>query len=381
MNNLVIVHYAPIELYPPVQNLLRCIETKIKHENLSVISTQGALKGVSNFSLPLSKIKFYRIAKSGKRLSSLQRYLNYVFFYFSALFLLILKRPSGILYFETISCWPAYIYKRFINKNCQIFIHFHEYVSLNEYQNGTSLLKYFYNKEKWLLPIANWVSHTNEKRLQLFLSDIYPITLRRQHVVPNYPPKAWYRKAEKQIDSPLRIVYVGALSLSTMYTVEFANWVLAQNGRVHWDIYCLNFKDDAKDYIQRIGNGFISMKNGVEYDQLPNLLKQYQVGVVLYKGVSDNHIFSVSNKLFEYLVCGLDVWFPSTIKGSLSYRTNQTYPQVIDIDFHRLDLIDIQDMVDRSSKVLKEPSFFCESVLSNLIDEFTMSNEYDHNLS
>lgn len=36
---------------------------------------------------------------------------------------------------------------------------------------------------------------------------------------------------------------------------------------------------------------------------------RYDVGLVLYNGIILNHIYSVPNNVFEYLACGLQVWY------------------------------------------------------------------------
>jgi glycosyltransferase involved in cell wall biosynthesis len=45
----------------------------------------------------------------------------------------------------------------------------------------------------------------------------------------------------------------------------------------------------------------------LDYDNLPRTLSKYRVGLVWYNGESENFTSGISNKIFEYLHCGLHV--------------------------------------------------------------------------
>jgi hypothetical protein len=368
-SEIFIIHFSPLELYPPIQNLVRVLENDERVPLLTLVSTKSKSTFVNEFKSNSIKVKLLRVGKSSGKLKAVIRYWNYFLFFTTSTILLMCKRPSKVLYFETISVWPVYIYKRFINTKCSVLIHYHEYTTPTEYAKGSLLVRYFYNCEKWIFPLAIWVSHTNYTRLRMFVSDITPITISNLQVVPNYPPSNWYNRASVDVKYPIRIVYVGALSLSSMYSVEFANWVVSQNGNVTWDVFSINYVEGVDSFLKGLNSRFITVHSGVDYEQLPGLLKNYDIGVVLYKGVLPNHIFSVSNKLFEYLVCGLDVWFPSVIEGSLSYCTSTTYPQVHSFDFSDLNCISLDEVIDRSHKEFSKPVFFCEDALKVMTEE------------
>lgn len=53
------------------------------------------------------------------------------------------------------------------------------------------------------------------------------------------------------------------------------------------------------------------LDSGINYSDLPGVIRAYDVGVILYNGHIANYVFNAPNKLFEYLACGLDVWSPS----------------------------------------------------------------------
>ena len=271
-----------------------------------------------------------------------------------------------LLYFETISSYPAYLYKRFINPGSEVLIHYHEYTSLQEYASGMKLTRYFHKQEKNLYKYATWISHTNEYRMAQFVADMQPVAISNRHILPNYPPQSWYHKAAEKIEMPVRVVFAGSLGVDTMYTKEFAKWVMDQNGKVIWDIYSYNISAEAKDFIESLHSDFIFFKQGVNYHELPLILKNYHVGVVLYVGHNANYIYNAPNKLFEYLDCGLDVWFPELMKGTTAYITQRTYPKVIPLNFNHLNQFSTEQAISRAGYSLKQDLFFCENVLDPL---------------
>ncbi len=50
--------------------------------------------------------------------------------------------------------------------------------------------------------------------------------------------------------------------------------------------------------------------DGIEYQEIPNILSKYDVRMVLYKATTLTCMYSIPNKVYEYLVCGLNVWYP-----------------------------------------------------------------------
>ena len=362
-----IIHFQPIELYPPIQNLIRILEMEFSGL-VTVISTKS-VKKFSPFQSFSENIQMKRIARSGHGLLPLARYLNYCVFYAGALFTLLQLRPKRIMYFETISSLPAYLYKIFFYKNVELFIHYHEYTSPTEYDSGMLLNRYFHRLEKHLYPRATLVSHTNQFRMDMFKEDILPSTITNPQIIPNYPPVKW-KTLPKPTHSPLRIVYVGSLSLTTMYVEAFANWVVGKQGEVVWDIYSYNYTAAAEKLIDALNCPWIRLCPAVEYDQLPEILRKYDVGVILYTGHIPNYVYNAPNKLFEYLACGLDVWFPKVMVGSLQYVRDKMLPKVLAFEFDNLANINLITAMDRQY-VISNNTFFCEDVLLPLINKLT----------
>ena len=84
-------------------------------------------------------------------------------------------------------------------------------------------------------------------------------------------------------------------------------------------------------------------------------------------------IYNAPNKLFEYLACGLDVWFPHLIKSSLPYATESSYPKVLPVNFDKLETYDLKVMIDRTGLEYKPSDYYCEDGFSYLLNTIKAS--------
>ncbi|MFT3679154.1 MAG: hypothetical protein QM791_02705 [Ferruginibacter sp.] len=367
MCKIAIIHFQPLELYPPVQNLIRFLEQDKSLEQLYVYSTYSS-KDIPLFHVHDKRIKIIRLAETGQELQAVKRYWNYFKFYTGTLFHLVKKKAGRVLYFETLSSFPAVVYKKLYRKHVSLLVHYHEYTSPREYETSMKLNRIFHQLEKKEFPEASWVSHTNQYRMDMFIRDMAPVKIPNTFILPNYPPMAWKEKSNPhRIPTAVtKIIYAGAVSMDTMYTREFADWVTAQNGKVIWDIYSLNITAAAADYLRALKPGFVNLKPGVTYEDLPGILCQYDVGVVLYKGHIPNYVYNAPNKIFEYLAAGLDVWFPDIMTGSKEYITKQTYPKVMALNFSELRSFDLLEAIQKKGFAFFQHDFFCENILGKL---------------
>src|SRR5260221_2369736 len=166
MRELAIVHFAPLELYPPTQNLLNEL-SKNRNEPKVVVITTRITGNDDLFRTNSNLISIIRLGASGRKDNLLVRYAGYMYFYAACTMLLCWYWPGRIMYFETLSSWSVYFFKRFFKKSVEVLIHYHEYTSSEEYQNGMWLSKYFHARERWLYPNSTWISHTNKSRMDL----------------------------------------------------------------------------------------------------------------------------------------------------------------------------------------------------------------------
>lgn len=369
---IAIIHFGPLELYPPAQNFLRFINDQKLNQKLVVFTTANSYKVLSRFQVPNSNIQIIRLGWSGNKLHSLYRYLNYVYFYTLTFLLLLFFRPKRVLYYETISSFPALLYRWLWGKTVKLYVHYHEYTTPGEYRSGMRLTRWFHKLEKKFLTSANWVSHTNNYRMQLFLNDIKPKTVSRPEILPNYPSKSWQQSKLAEIKIPYKIVYAGALSLDTMYTREFARWISCQKGNLVWHIYSYNITPEAKHFLSELDAENIRLFDGIDYVQLPAVLHLYNAGVILYKGLTPNYVYNAPNKLFEYLSCNLDVWYPEEMVGIDSYRSFNNYPKVVSVDFTKINALDIDTLISRDNLQYKSSTFTYEKVYRRFYEKLVL---------
>lgn len=358
--SIVIVHFQPLEKYPPILNLIRDLERE-EIEKVSILSTNTSNNWFK------SSIVIHRWGTIGS--SKLTRYATYIIFNLFALCYLLIKRPTKVIYYETLSCWSVYWYKK-IRSNSKVFIHFHEYTSYEEKKKSSAYYKNLLVKETYLLQQADWVSHTNEDRMRLFRLD-YPFLQDKQcHIFPNYPPSEWSARAQKirkqrtNSDS-IKLVYVGALGLQTTYIQELAEWIKEQHGKYNLDIYTDNIEQEVNEFLQNLDSAYIQLKAAIPYFELPEVLAHYDIGVVLYKGHIPNYVFNVPNKVMEYLACGLSVIYSKELITTSLFHEKFALTQMIAIDFKKIKNSIFAVSVNNSIKnfeVIRNPNSLLYSI-------------------
>lgn len=326
-----LIHFQPLENYPPVMNCIRDLE-KEKVETISIFTTHTQNNWFSS-SYPIYRLGNYTISRWS-------RYWTYLYFNFVSFFFLCIYRPKKVLYYETYSSWPVYWYKKLFPA-VNVFIHFHEYVSDKEKKESSAYYKYLLKKEIALLKKAFWISHTNEDRMRFFQQD-YPFIQKNQcYVFPNYPPADWAIRAQlirnnNQVTTVKRMVYVGALGLDTTYIQEIAEWIVEQNGAYSLDIFSNNIDKSVLNFLNNLKSPYITLYKSIPYFDLPELLATFDIGLVLYKGHIPNYVYNVPNKVFEYLVCGLKVWYSVELVSTNKFKQEYDIQQLISISFTKL---------------------------------------------
>lgn len=358
--SLALIHFQPLELYPPVMNCIRDLE-KEKAEMVSIFTTH------SQNNWFCSSYPIYRLGNSTT--SIWVRYWTYLYFNFVSFFFLCYYRPNKVLYYETNSSWPVFWYKKLF-PSVHIFIHFHEYISEREKKESSAYYKYLQKKETVLLKKAIWISHTNEERMHFFQQD-YPFVRKDQcHILPNYPPTDWAARsqqirANRQITTDTRMVYVGALGLDTTYIKEIAAWIEEQKGTYTLDIYSSNIDKAVLDFLYNLKPSYISIHKATPYFELPELLATYHIGLVLYKGHIPNYVYNVPNKVYEYLACGLQVLCSHDLKSTSNFKDKYSIQKISIIDFN--DLKNLFNMNWFNDTVYESVSIIHNSLLNKLI--------------
>jgi hypothetical protein len=343
--SLAIVHWMPVEMYPPTMNIARFFADS---GWAVTIHTTRAAHPLPVFSHPNVVVK--RGAKtSGK--PAVVRAAATGAFHAATATRLVSSRPDAILYFEPQSSFPVLLSR--VLRDVPLFIHHHEYHEPHEFEErGMRLARMFHRREqKRLFPRAKWISHTNADRLELFLRDNPGVDRRIAKVLPNLPPASWSTTPNQAWTAspppPLRMVYVGSLSVADTWIAELLRWISSQPEElVSLDVYSYNIDAEARQLLA--GHSRVNwFPSGVPYDELPERLRQYHTGVILYKANTVNYRHNASNKLFEYLACGLEVLYSSRMLGVKPYARLDASPRVMEADFENPQSIDIAMLAHR----------------------------------
>jgi hypothetical protein len=341
-------------MYPPVLNFLRDLISEKPYYFTSVFTTR-IISVFKKKEFECGSIWRFGIISDNRVI----RYLSYLYFNLFTTIFLIRIRPDSIIIYETLSVFPAYVYKK-IFKSTKIHIHYHEYSSLHEKNNASNYIKFLFKIENSLLRYTT-SSHTNEDRKLFFLVDNPKLDPSAVEVYPNLPPSSWWNKYGKfkklYKDGRISLVYLGALDFETMFLDEILTLVMKNADILDLTFFCHNLTDKVKLRINEYNAPNIFLKEPIVYDNLPEELVKYDVGLVLYKGLIPNHVYSVPNKVNEYLSCGLHV----VVHNKLITTARLNIEQIGIIDFTKLDVDFLRNLL--LNLQIKMPDYSCKSKL------------------
>ncbi len=328
-----VVHWLPLEQYPPAQNLLRELGVSATTEVLCLTTRND--RGWADFST--KHVRIVRWPFPSRGLSRWWRLILMAGFQVWCTWRLFLRRPSVVLYYEPHSAGAVLLYIVLCRK-VRLFVHNHEYREPSHFSApGNRVFAIFHWFEKHVLyHRAEWISHTNEHRVRLFLNDLPAVVPDKLHAIPNLPPREWLSSGgRREVTRPVRLIYVGAVSFADTFIREFVEWVQASEaGSLVLTLMVNNCHKETQRWLESLDDERITVNTrGIDYSMLPTLLMQHDVGVILYRGTTPNYIYNAPNKLFEYLICGLEVWYPVVMLGVEPYRRDAVNPRVIPVDF------------------------------------------------
>lgn len=330
---IAILHFNIIEKYPPVMNFIFDAIEENPDTEILVFTT----KNTTTFKTPtFPNTKIYRLGMVNT--NPIIRYASYVWFNLACSMILLFKSVEFITAFESLSIFPLWVRSK-IKHQTKAHIHFHEYHSEPERQISSAYMKFLFTLEDQLLKKYS-CSHTNEDRKRLFLVDKTWLKKESVKVIPNMPPKSWWKNfgqfKKPSIDVRIRLVYVGACDDKTMYIKEVIDWVFANQDSLELNIISQQLSNQTNELILGLNCPSIKIIQPIDYYDLPQELIKYDVGLVLYKGHIPNYIYNVPNKVFEYLACGLNV----ICDKSLITTKNLGLNNIKVVDFKNLNGID-----------------------------------------
>lgn len=365
---LAVVHWFPIEYYPPVTNILNYFAQNSEFR-IVCFTTHNTKKREPFFN---SAFPVYRCEFPQHGQTRLRRLYSYMVFPLVVFLRLLWFRPDAILYLEPQSVMPVFLYT-LLARRCRIFVHNHEYHDPHQFlRPGMRLVRiYHWLERRRIFAKAVWISQTNSDRVRLFHNDFPNLDPARLHVLPNFPPRSWtatVNQAWSKAGERLRLVYVGSLSVEDTFIREVVEWMESREAdQCELDVYSFNQTPDVRRLFDETKNRRIRFHpQGVAYEQLPEILSQYHVGLILYKANTTNYVFNASNKLFEYLALGLDVWFPGQMLGVKPYARMDRAPRVVEVAFEQLSGFNPDILMNRDSLPLCPLEECCETALAPL---------------
>lgn len=365
-----LIHFQPPEYYPPLINVCEFLSKKFDRSSLSLFTNSTRelepKDSIENTS---------RVICFNKRDRRFKRFIKVLYFNLFVTFQLFKTRPSTVLYFETSSSFPAFLYLLVFSRTTRLFIHYHEYTSLVQYKQGMVMDRIWHFFEiHFLYKKAYWISHTNHFRIKLFLGDYKKVNPQLMKELPNFPPQSWIVPSsianERMRATPYRMVQLGSISTKHMYARELFDWVQKMNGLFLLDIYSFTTQPDVATYLQKLNSPYIQIKGSINYGEIPEVLLDYDIGVVLYKAHSENFIYNASNKVFEYLALGLDVWISKVMLGSAPYLRSDSYPKVSFVDFENLESLNWKELIDRDNLSYCPSPYYMELIYEQLTRHF-----------
>lgn len=373
---IVLLHQLPLEMYPPAVNLLCQLRARTDVEPVAVTSANA--KGLPDVALTNCQILRLRFGSSADFV--VLRWCWSLLWHVRAALICWRLRPTAVVSIEPHSALAAWLWLVLLRGRSRLLIHHHEYYAPEDYlRPGNRLTRLNRWFENCLLRRAVWVSQTNADRLRLFRGDHPELTDGQCHVLPNYPPRAWLqslpavRPWPNGDAGPLRLVYVGSVSLHDTWIGPLVEWLNSTaNSSCTLDVFCYNLDPATRSFLLHQSSSVVRFHGqGVDYDQLPRLLPQFDVGLILYRCNTVNFVWNASNKLFEYLLCGLDVWYPSCMLGVRPYARSDAAPRVLETDFENLEHLNIAERRDRAGLPWRPWTATCEDALEPMIAGLT----------
>ncbi len=374
-----LVHAHPLERYPPVANAIDYFAGRQSTEVL-VVSVE-APSNISTYLNPACEI--HRIPFRDPSASSVSNAVRGFLWHWKAARIMASWKPDVIFYWDPHAALACYLCLRWMGCKAALFVHHHEYHAPEDFNRvgmRTARIGHYFERT-WLFPRASWISQTNIQRMRLFRQDVSGLKDEQTRVMPNYPPGSWTTRVRKPwIDrqiQPLRLVYVGSLSLADTFIGPLVEWLVAHSeADITLDIFTNNCEPGTLAYLRALDSAIVQLHEaGIEYQQIPDVLANFDAGLVLYRCRTVNYQYNASNKLFEYLACGLDVWFPPSMLGVKPYARDLAWPRVIEVDFENLDALDLGVVRSRAGLPHVPWAETCESQLEILEDAMRNPSE------
>lgn len=325
-SQICVLHYLPVEEYPPLQNLMLAF---CEQNGMNVVIFSGSLEvnecdtrlvgdNVTAFFLPYKTTGGWRQKRDFAafiRKETITRHFDCVIAYGDEFSGLVCSRMNAKVKALHLHELPPQLSIR------------------NKFVSNSLLLELVLLR--FVIRRFGWVSQVTPKRAELF-SKRFNVQCRNLF---NFPSAGFASNIPENVaNDKLKIVYVGScnpvsIQVSTLKMLSKSNGV---------ELSVLPTNSEGLDYIAGLDG--VQILRRVPYSKLPNLLGQFDVGLVLYNGHSENMRYGVPNKLIEYLRCGLHVVYHSALESVTDFVRAHQLTSVVHIlpnsNVHQIEFIE-----------------------------------------
>jgi hypothetical protein len=155
---------------------------------------------------------------------------------------------------------------------------------------------------------ADTIIHAEANRMEYFQKEYGGLHC-EQRVIENFP---YYYEALPRLDREgrrLRAIYLGALG-DDRYTHELIAAGRATEDLLDLDLVGFGTPEVMAELDKRYGHQpapNVRILPPVAYEAISNLLRNYDVGIALYKNTNLNNYYCAPNKVYDYLMSGMMV--------------------------------------------------------------------------
>lgn len=284
-------------------------------------------------------------------------------------------RDFDVLHCHDLTGLPPAIWYKFFFPRTKIIYDSHEiYPEAVEEKKGSLVKFFFLMLEKFCIKFVKSVVGVTKPQRE-FMKRRYRI--KNFLILPNFPMKTEYFAGQKPVNKIMKIVYAGGIHRNRGYEQLVEAVSILKGKREDFIVELVGdgpHRTTIEEMVRRKGlESFITFIGSVHYSQVKDYLNNADIGIALYQP-TPNCDYSISNKIFEYIVCELPLIYPY-YKGSTFYlkrvggiNVDPTSPKDISrkMDF----LLSHPEVRNRIQKAEKEftPNVLWESIEEKLVD-------------
>lgn len=165
--------------------------------------------------------------------------------------------------------------------------------------------------QKFCLRYCDTVMHAEGNRLEHFKEHHDPSGKNAHFLLENFPFHIPRENLEQRPPSPpTRVLYVGVLGFDR-YTLELINIFRELAPEYSLDLVGptmpASFKDEMESELSQNPAPNVRMLPPIPHNEMAGLIRNYHVGIALYKNTNLCNYYCAPNKVYDYLMSGIPV--------------------------------------------------------------------------